>query len=363
LHIALIAPPFIPVPPVAYGGTELFIAHLAEALTDAGHRVTVYTNGESTVRAEVKWRYRRAQWPIKDHASAQLLNSDHTARAVRDAARTADIIHLNDIVGVPLATFVDVPMVHTLHHPHEPVLSQQYQRYPDVQYVAISAFQAKQEPMRGIQIVHHGLPLEQYTFRREKDGYLAFLGRMAPCKGPHLAIEAARRAGMPLKLAGEIQPVFHEYWEKEVAPRLGGDIEYVGEAGPMEKNELLSRARALLFPIQWNEPFGLVMIEAMACGTPVLAFDGGSVSEIVKNGVSGWICADVEDMAARAASCSIPADTCRAWADDRFSCERMMEGYVRVYERALTRSVSSAAWSAAEELEPTARRRGDAWKM
>ncbi len=363
MHIALIAPPFIPVPPVAYGGTELFIAHLAEALTDAGHRVTVYANGESRVRAEVKWRYRRAQWPIKDPGSAHLLNADHTAWAVRDAAGTADVIHVNDIVGVPLSTFIDVPMVHTLHHPHEPALSEQYRRYPDMHYIAISAFQAKQEPMRGIHVVHHGLPLEQYTFQRQKEGYLAFLGRMAPCKGPHLAIDAARRAGLPLKLAGEIQPVFHEYWEKEVAPRLGGDIEYLGEAGPAQKNELLSRARALLFPIQWDEPFGLVMIEAMACGTPVIAFNGGSVPEIVKNDVSGWICGDVEEMAFRAASSPIAPDSCRAWADERFSCERMMEGYMRVYERALARNASAAAWSAAEELGSRAPARGDAWKM
>ena len=363
MHIALVAPPFIPVPPVAYGGTELFIAHLAEALTDAGHRVTVYANGDSRVRAEVKWRYRRAQWPIKDPSTAHLLNEDHTAWAIRDAARTADVIHVNDIVGVPFAGFIDVPMVHTLHHPYEPVLSQQYQRYPDVHYVAISGFQAKQEPMRRIHVVHHGLPMDQYTFCREKDGYLAFLGRMAPCKGPHLAIEAARKAGMPLKLAGEIQPVFREYWDKEVEPRLGGNIEYVGEAGPAEKNALLSRARALLFPIQWNEPFGLVMIEAMACGTPVIAFDGGSVPEIVKNDVSGWICGDIDEMASRAASCAISPDSCRDWAGDRFSCESMMERYVRVYEHAMSGKVSSAAWSAAEELETHAPGRGDAWKM
>jgi glycosyltransferase involved in cell wall biosynthesis len=181
-----------------------------------------------------------------------------------------------------------------------------------------------------------------------KDDYVAFLGRMAPCKGAHLAIEAARLAGVRLKLAGEIQPVFHDYWEHQVRPGIdGGQIEYVGEADRVMKNELLSRARALLFPIQWDEPFGLVMIEAMACGTPVLAFAGGSVDEVVSDGVNGWICGDVADMAGHVASLDIPPLACRKFVAERFSVARMADQYLEVYERALM----GAAAAPAAELE------------
>jgi glycosyltransferase involved in cell wall biosynthesis len=178
--------------------------------------------------------------------------------------------------------------------------------------------------------------LADYTFSDKKDDYVAFLGRMAPCKGPHLAIEAAVLAGVRLKLAGEIQPVFRDYWEEQVLPRIDGrQIEYVGEADLAVKNALLSRARALLFPIQWEEPFGLVMIEAMACGTPVLAFAGGAVEEIIRDGRNGWICRDAADMAAHLASLDIRPAACREFVATDFSVDRMADQYLKVYERAL----------------------------
>src|SRR4029077_5233756 len=177
---------------------------------------------------------------------------------------------------------------------------------------AVGKWLARKEPMSRVHVVHHGIPAGDYTFSEEKKDYVGFLGRIAPCKGPHLAIEAARRAGVRLKLAGEVQPLFRDYWEQQVLPLIDGvQIEYVGAVDHAQKNELLSHARALLFPIQWEEPFGLVMIEAMACGTPVLALPGGSVEEIVRDGVSGWICRDVDDMAARVGDLAIPPSVCR----------------------------------------------------
>jgi glycosyltransferase involved in cell wall biosynthesis len=162
---------------------------------------------------------------------------------------------------------------------------------------------------------------------------------LAPCKGPHLAIEIARRAGVRLKLAGEIQPLFRDYWEQQILPRLGSpDVEYVGEADFALKNALLSRARALLFPIQWNEPFGLVMIEAMACGTPVLAFRGGAVEEVVRHGVTGWICRDADEMVARVRSIGIAPAACRDFVDRHFSDATMADAYVEIYTRALASS-------------------------
>ena len=334
MRIAIVAPPFIPVPPVAYGGTELFVAQLAEALVDRGHDVVVYANGESRVRCEVRSLYPDADWPPVDAAATHLKNADHTAWAVRDAAEWADVLHVNDAVALPFTRFVNVPVVHTMHHPHEPALSAIYQRYPRIEYVAISNAQARREPMVRKTVVHHGLRLDDYIFKDRKEDYLAFLGRMAPCKGAHAAIAAARRAGVRLKLAGEVQPLYQQYWREQVLPQIDGDqVQYLGEADDVLKNDLLSAARALLFPIEWEEPFGLVMIEALACGTPVLAFEGGAVAEIVRDGVSGWICRNVAEMAERALSPGILPDSCRAWVSERFSCERMVERYLDVYRR------------------------------
>ena len=343
MQIALIAPPFIPVPPVTYGGTELFVAHLAEGLMARGHDVVVYANGDSRVGCRVKWRYPHAEWPVKVPLAAQLKNADHTSWALHDAARDADLIHINDAMAVPYTPFLEQPIVSTLHHPHEPVLSGLYEKYPGLHYVAISASQARLEPMPQIHVVHHGLDFSGYRYSEAKDDYVLFLGRMAPCKGAHSAIEAARRAGVRLKLAGEIQPMFRDYWDERIQPQLGQGIEYVGEADLERKNELLSRARALLFPIEWQEPFGLAMIEAMACGTPVLAFEGGSVEEIVHDGVNGWMCADVADMAARIVSPSVAAESCRAFAVQHFSLDRMVDRYLDVYDHAMSVSALDVA--------------------
>jgi glycosyltransferase involved in cell wall biosynthesis len=335
MRIGLIGPPFIEIPPRRYGGTELFIAHLARELHSRGHDVTVYGNGESRLPCRVKWRYEHAEWPLIDPVRPQLKNTDHTGWAIRDAASSVDVIHLNDIVGVPFTPFVDVPAVLTIHHPQEPALSEQYAKYPAIHYVTIAQWLARRESMPHVHVVHHGIPLTDYKFSDQKDDYVAFLGRMVPCKAPHLAIDAARLAGVRLKLAGEIQPVFREYWDEEVRPRIDGrQIEYIGEADRTIKNALLSRARALLFPIQWEEPFGLVMIEAMACGTPVLAFAGGAVEEVVRDGVNGWICADVAEMAERMASPGVAPISCRMSVDRQFSVAAMADRYLDVYQRA-----------------------------
>jgi glycosyltransferase involved in cell wall biosynthesis len=344
MRIALIAPPFIAVPPDTYGGTELFIANLACGLHARGHEVTVYANGDSRLPCRIKWRYPHADWPVEDPMRSELKNLDHLGWAVRDAADTADVVHLNDVAGAPFTRFADRPVVLTLHHPHEPVLSEQYARYPDVDYVAIGKWLAHRETMPRLHVVHHGIPIGSYTFSSRKSDYVAFLGRMAPCKGPHLAIEAARRAGIRLKLAGEVQPFFREYWEQQVAPRIDGDqIEYVGEANAVQKNALLSRARALLFPIQWEEPFGLVMIEAMACGTPVLALAGGAVEEIVQDGVNGWVCRDVDDMAARLAAPLPRSAACRDSVTRQFSIDRMVDDYLAIYQQLVPAQTHRAA--------------------
>lgn len=336
MRVGLIAPPFIPVPPLRYGGTELFVATLAEALVRLGHDVTVYANGESRVRCAVRWTYAKSDWPIGDPARAQLKDLNHTARACADIAGRCDVVHVNNTQALAFSHFSTLPFICTLHHPHDATLSEFYAHHPEVAYVAISRFQAQQETLPHLTAIHHGLDLTRYRLLEKKEPCLSFLGRMAPVKGPHLAIAVARKAGIPLKLAGEIQPAFADYWESQVKPHIDGRfIEYVGEVDLAAKNELLGRSLAMLFPIQWQEPFGLIMLEAMACGTPVLAFPGGAVAEVVKQGVSGWICRTVEEMVTRARQPGIEPASCRAYVEQRFSDDVMARHYLAVYEHAL----------------------------
>jgi glycosyltransferase involved in cell wall biosynthesis len=333
MRVALIAPPFISVPPTRYGGTELFVDLLARGLAALGHEPVVYANGASTVASELRWTYPEEDWPIRDQAGANLKNLTHSSWAVGDAAEHCDLIHVNDVCGLFFSDFVDVPFVLTLHHPHVDALSQIYSRYRHPHYVAISDFQRRQEKLPRSQTVHHGIDASQYTYSERKQGYLCFLGRMTPCKGPHVAIEVARRVGLPLKLAGEVQPMYADYWEREVKPRIDGrTIEYVGEADLRLKNELLAGASALLFPIQWDEPFGLIMIEAMACGTPVVALPGGSVREVVGDG--GVVCESVDEMVAAVRELDVPAARCRRRVETWFSVEKMAREYAKIYAAA-----------------------------
>ena len=334
MRIAIIAPPFIPVPPLRYGGTELFIAELAAGLHDLGNDVVVYANGESRLPCPVRWLYAKSDWPPREPSSGTLKSLTHTGWAFRDIGSDFDVVHVNDALAAPFTPLVPVPAVMTLHHPHDSALSDLYMRHQSITYVAISEHQRRREAMRRMRTVHHGIRVESYRFERRKQDYLAFIGRIAPLKGPHLAIEVARRSGIPLKIAGEIQPVFREYWEREVAPHVDGSfIEYVGEADFALKNDLLASARALLFPIQWDEPFGLVMIEAMACGTPVLALPGGAVPEVVENGVSGHVCSTVAELARRAADPAIDPLSCRAYVASRFHVEGMVRRYERLFRQ------------------------------
>ena len=346
MRIALVAPPFISVPPARYGGTELFIAQLAEGLKDLGFDVVVYANGESQVNTEVRWLYEKNQWPIEDEVHGNLKDMNHCAWAVRDAFNDADVIHLNGVHGMTFARFEGPEFVHTIHHPHHDALSEFYSHYPQVHFVSISRFQQMQEKMPLIRTIHHGVDMSGYKLQEHKQPYLAFLGRIAPLKGTHVAVEVAQRSGVPLKIAGEIQPMYREYFEKRIKPHLDGKfIEYVGEADTAAKTELLGNALALLFPIQWNEPFGLVMVEAMATGTPVLAFPLGSVREVVKEGMCGHVCDSIDDMVESVKSIEgrFPAADVRRCAEQNFSVERMTQAYAELYNEIAYPSRKTAA--------------------
>jgi glycosyltransferase involved in cell wall biosynthesis len=332
MKIAVIAPPFIAVPPKRYGGTELFIAELAKGLKDKGIDVIVYANGESTVPVEVRSMFKTEEWPLKGEVEASVKALSHAAWAVKDAAGEADVIHVNSAPSLSFSTFVDKPFVYTVHHAYDQSLVDYYQTLPDVFYVTISDFQRFELPMPHMRTIHHGIDFSPYQLRADKQPYLAFLGRIAPPKGTHLAIEIAKKSGIPLKIAGEIQPVYQDYWEEMVKPHVDGKfIEYVGEVGLEGKNELLGNALAMVFPIQWNEPFGLVLIEAMACGTPVLAMPGGSVEEIVKEGIGGHVRKTVPELANCARTLRINPRLVRSYVEESFSIERMVDDYVRLY--------------------------------
>ena len=332
MRIALIAPPFISVPPRMYGGTELFVAHLAEGLKEKGIDVVVYANGDSTVKVEVRSLYPKSEWPLDGDIFSNIKDVNHTAWAVADAACDCDILHLNNAPGLANSRFVKTPFVYTVHHPHERRLSDFYSYYPGVDYVTISDFQQSLESMPKVRTIHHGICLKEYPFHAKKQQYLSFLGRLAPVKGPHLAIAVAKAIGLPLKIAGEVQPLFKSYYESEIKPHIDGRfIEYIGEADLETKNELLGNSMAMLFPIQWNEPFGLVMIEAMAFGTPVIALQGGSVAEVIREGVSGYVCKDAPEMVKRIRDLSIAPALARKHVEENFSVEVMVKKYMDLY--------------------------------
>lgn len=337
MRIALVAPPFVSVPPKRYGGTELFIAHLAEGLQKLGNDVVVYANGESTVEVPVRWLYQKERWPIQGGPDDNLVDLNHTSWAVADAARTCDLVHLNNAAGLVTSRFIDLPYVYTVHHPRADSLSQFYTYFSRVNYVTISDFQREHESrLRRVRTIPHGIDLARYRVQEKKQDYLAFIGRIAPMKGTHLAIDVARKTGIPLKIAGEVQPMFREYYDRQIKPHVDGKfIEYVGEADLEAKNELLGKARAMLFPIQWDEPFGLVQIESMACGTPVLALPGGSVREIVSDGVSGYVVDSVEQMARQVRDLDLPAMEIRRYVEAHFSLDRMVREYAGLYEEVL----------------------------
>ena len=355
--IGLVASPFVEVPPKKYGGTELFIANLAVGLTNLGHQVVVYANGESKVPVEVRSLYSQSLWPLTGDFSESLRDINHTAWATRDAAEVCDIVHVNNIHGLPPSRFSRTPFVYTIHHDHNQALSDFYSYYPEVNFVTISKFQQRLEEMPSLRTIHHGIDLSLYQFQEKKQQYFSFLGRIAPFKGTHLAIQVARRCGIPLKIAGEVQPLFQDYFDAEVKPHIDGKfIEFIGEADLQAKNELLVNSLALLFPIEWDEPFGLVMIEAMACGTPVLALPGGSVSEVVCDGISGYVCQSLDEMVARARDVQalIRPRAVREYAKRHFATERMAAEYLQLYDQVCETAGPTVFESTGDSGGPTA---------
>ena len=334
MRIALISTSALPVPPRAYGGTELFVFELSKMLTKRGHDVTVYATGDSRPRARLWHHFEHAKWPPDEHVELR-----HVAHAWKDILAQSpafDVVHANQLQALPFAVSHHTPTVLTLHHERNEAFVEFYADFPGIAYVGISRRQVELMPeLDTPYFVHHGLDPALYPFGPGDGGYCAFLGRLAPEKGPHLAIDAARLAQVPLRIGGVPHWVNMQFFDDQMEPRVdaaGPFVDYLGEVSHEPKVELLRHAKALLFPIQWDEPFGLVMIEAMLVGTPVLAFARGSVPEVVEDGVTGYIVRDVNEMATRLRHIgSFDREACRRRAEQRWSSMRMAREYERVY--------------------------------
>lgn len=343
MRVGIVAPPWLPVPPEGYGGTELVLDPLARGLSEAGCEVVLFTTGDSTCPVERRWVHERA---LTAQMGASVPEARHVVRAYA-ALADCEVVHDHTVVG-PLhaARFPDLPVVTTNHGPFVPELADVYAACSGhVPVIAISHAQAATAPerVRLAGVIHHGLDIDAFPLGDGDGGYLLFLGRMAPEKGAARAARVARAAGRRLVIAAKMrEPAERRYFEEAVRPLLGDGVEMAGEVSWQRKLGLLVGAEALLNPIRWPEPFGLVMIEALACGTPVLAFAEGAAPEIVDHGVTGYLCADEADMAARVEELgALDRAACRAAAKERFSSERMAAEHLAVYRRLVSATPSA----------------------
>lgn len=332
LEVALVSTSATSTPPNGYGGTELVIAELAHGLVLLGHRPTVFATGDSRCAGVLRWTLERPVWPPDT-----LTELRHAGWAWAEIAEGRfDVVHVNHAAALPFSRFVGRPTVATVHHAREESLAQHYASYPEIAFVSISRRQRELSPLVPFRaMIRHGLAIDRYPAGSGADGYCAFLGRFADEKGPHLAIDAARKAGIPIRLGGEAHPAEKLYFEREVIPRLSAPgVEWLGEVAGAPKLSFLGGATCVLFPIQWDEPFGLVMIEAMLVGTPVIAFGRGSVPEVIDEGVTGFVVGSVDEMADRIRAIrGLDRRRCRARARERWSSLRMAHEHVELYER------------------------------
>jgi glycosyltransferase involved in cell wall biosynthesis len=351
MRIAQVAPLYESVPPRLYGGTERVVSYLTKELVRLGHEVTLFASGDSETRAKLVAACPRALW--RDAGCKETL--PHHVRLLelvfQDVSRF-DVIHFHcDYLHLPFLRRHPCASVTTLHgRLHIPDLLPLLTEFAEVPLVSISYDQRRPLPWLNWQAtVYHGLPRDLHSFRAGEGDYLAFLGRVSPEKGLDRAIDIARRAGVRLRVAGKVYPEEREYFRQTIEPLLQESrswVEFLGEVGGRDKEEFLGNARALLFPIDWPEPFGLVMIEALACGTPVIAWRNGSVPEVLEDGVTGFVVESVEE-AVRAVGRvgGLDRRDCRRSFEERFDAARMAQDYLEVYRR-LARGEDGAAEAA-----------------
>lgn len=339
MRIALIAPPWVPVPPMLYGGIELVVDRLATGYQRAGHEVLLFTTGDSTCPVPRDWVLPRAEGTRIGYAVPELRH----ILAAYEAVEGFDIVHDHTMFGPAYAPAAHpgTPVVTTIHGPLNEELTDVYRRLGQrVPLIAISHAQCQPAPEVPIaRVIHHGVDAADFPIGAGDGGYFLFLGRMSPDKGAHRAMEAAFKAGVPLIMCAKMrEPWEIDYFHTHVQPYLNESIQYYGEVPHQHKLELLAGARGLLFPIRWNEPFGMVMIEAMACGTPVLAFPEGAAPEVVNDGVTGFLCNDLDDMVdAIGRVDQLDRSACRASVENYFSTDRMVAEHIELFTEILAK--------------------------
>jgi len=337
MRIAQVAPLFERVPPVTYGGTERVVAYLTDALVELGHDVTLFASGDSCTRARLvpaAPQSLRLDTACRDTMAPQIRELELVSRM----AHRFDVIHFHTgFLHLPLTRHLPAPCVTTMHGRLDfGELAPMMGDFADAPFVSISNHQRRPYPNQNwCATVYHGLPPRLLPFRARPDDYVAFVGRISPEKRVDRAIEIARRAGLELRVAAKIDAVDKEYFDREIAPLMDQPhVRYLGEIGEQEKAQLMGAARALLFPIDWPEPFGMVVIEALSCGTPVIAWPDGSVPELLEPGVTGWIVDSIDDaVEALAHVDEIDRAACRTAFEQRFTAARMAGDYVAVYKR------------------------------
>ncbi len=343
MRIAQVAPLYEPVPPRLYGGTERVVSWLTEELVRRGHTVTLFASGDSRTRARLVAATPRA---LRLDPSGPDAVAAHVVELsqVFAQADAFDLIHCHvDYLAFPFGRLVRTPILHTMHGRLDPRhLVRVFAHFPEAPLVSISDAQREplaRLPLRWLATVHHGLPVADIPWAAAPAGagYLVFLGRMSPEKRPDLAIEVAKRLGLPIRLAAKVDVPDREYFERTIKPLLSHPlVEFLGEVGEEEKWSLLREALCLLFPIDWPEPFGIVMIEALACGTPVIARPCGAVPEVIRDGVNGFLAETAEELAAAVKRIDvIDRARCRRWVETAFSVEAMTDRYEAVYRRLL----------------------------
>ncbi len=363
LRVAVVAPPWIPVPPPGYGGIEAVVALVCQELVARGHDVTLFAAPGSRSAARV---YSPLHETHADQIGSSLYESDHvgTAYDVVDRAaaedRPFDVVHDHSgFTAVAMADRVSAPVVHTLHAPFNDETRPFYQRHGHkARLVAISRFQLEHAPP-GVQVADvapNPIRVEDWPFRADKDDYMLWMGRMDPVKGAHLAIKAAQAAGTKLVLAGPVQPGQQEYFRSEIEPHIDGHaVVFLGEVRGVHRKELFARAKAFVMPIRWAEPFGMVMVEALACGTPVIAFPEGAASEIVIDGENGFHVADEQSMAAAVGLLdAINPARCRESVTSRYDAAIVADCYEAVYDHAI-RAPANRARRATRHVKPVPR--------